>query len=100
MSKLDILSIQKRASKIFKTHEGIISAFLFGSFSKGTQTDNSDLDFLVEVDSSWNIMDLVKLQMELEKEFERQIDVVDRASIVSDWAIKSILNAPTNIRII
>eukprot|EP01103_Thecamoeba_quadrilineata_P000522 TRINITY_DN10454_c0_g1_i1.p1 TRINITY_DN10454_c0_g1~~TRINITY_DN10454_c0_g1_i1.p1 ORF type:complete len:113 (-),score=20.49 TRINITY_DN10454_c0_g1_i1:186-503(-) len=95
-------SIIKLAQEVFRKHPEIVSAHLFGSFSKGTDHENSDVDLLIDVDpnSNFHIMDQIRLQMELEEQLHRPVDLVDHDSIQSDWAKKSILFAPTNIRII
>ena len=99
MDTLDIDSIIKRSTPIFKKHTKIARVDLFGSFAKGTQREDSDLDFLVHVkpNSHFSIMDFVTLQMELEQEFQRSVDVVDRDGLTSPWAKKSILESPNKI---
>jgi predicted nucleotidyltransferase len=99
---LTVETIVKVSKSIFAKHPEIREAKLFGSFSKGKQTPQSDVDFLVDVDpsSNFDIMDLVNLQTELEEALHRPVDVLDKDAIKpGSWAVNSILNAPTNIKV-
>ena len=59
---------------------GVKKIGLFGSYSKGKQTKNSDLDFLVTFDENTfdNFMDL---KFFLEDIFKRKVDLVIEESI-------------------
>ena len=98
---MDTLSIIERSLPIFKKRPEVLNVELVGSFAKGTQHDNSDLDFLVRYDpsslDSTSIMDIIELQIELEKVFNKKVDIIDESSLVSNWAKKAFLDAPTNI---
>ena len=48
---------------------------LFGSIARGTHTDNSDVDILVEFERPVGI-EFIDLSDLLEKEFNRKVDVV------------------------
>ena len=49
--------------------------FLFGSYARGEQDAESDLDFLIEFKESIGLMKLAKLKFYLEELFEKNIDV-------------------------
>jgi predicted nucleotidyltransferase len=53
---------------------------LFGSFSDGTFTDNSDIDILIELEKpiGWKIF---TLEIFLEKTFGRKIDLVTKGTL-------------------
>ena len=53
---------------------------LFGSFSDGTFTDNSDIDILIELEKpiGWKIF---TLEIFLEKTFGRKIDLVTKGAL-------------------
>lgn len=55
-------------------------AYLFGSFSRGDQKEESDVDvlvdFLPEADKTFSIMDVMELQMELEQALGRNVDLI------------------------
>jgi uncharacterized protein len=49
---------------------------VFGSVARGEADDQSDLDFLVDLDPGRSLLDLGGLQFELEALFGRPVDVV------------------------
>jgi uncharacterized protein len=49
---------------------------VFGSVARGEADRESDLDFLVELETGRSLMDLGGLQMELESLLGRRVDVV------------------------
>ena len=55
---------------------GVIHAAVFGSFARGEQKENSDLDILIEFGARKSLLDLVVLKLELEEMLRRKIDVV------------------------
>jgi len=58
--------------------------YLFGSFSRGTQKRNSDIDFLVnfgEVDLYEYFDNYIDLKMSLEALFKRKVDLLEEKSI-------------------
>lgn len=54
---------------------------LFGSTARGESDAQSDLDFLVELESGRSLLDLGGLQFELEALFGRPVDVVTERSL-------------------
>jgi len=97
---LSVQEIIEKAVPIFKKRPEIKRVELFGSMSKGIQNEDSDIDFLVDIAkdaANFTIMDIVKLILELEKTFNRRVDIVDRTTIESPKLQKSIIEAPTNI---
>lgn len=61
--------------KIARKH-GAISVKLFGSIARGEEKENSDLDFLVELEHGRSLFDLGGLQAELEEFLKHKVDVV------------------------
>ncbi len=61
---------------------------LFGSYARGEQGDVSDIDILVDVDPTIG-MRIVELADDLEKEFQRPVDLVSMRAIPSN-RLKSI----------
>ncbi len=49
--------------------------FLFGSYAKGLQNENSDIDFLVEFSDDVDMFKMVDLQEFLTKLFNKKIDL-------------------------
>ena len=54
-------------------------AGIFGSFVRGKQKKNSDIDILVKFNGS--LLDLVGLEMELEKKLQRKVDLLTYGGI-------------------
>ena len=54
---------------------------VFGSVSRGEATENSDIDFLVDVESTCSLFDLGGFQADLEDLLERKVDVVSERGL-------------------
>lgn len=61
----------------------IKKAYLFGSFARGTFTDNSDIDIRVKLDRSipFNLRDLAQYSKRIERACGREVDVVSAKKI-------------------
>ena len=82
MSHKDILSLLKSERAFLKNEFGVINIGLFGSYAKGTQRADSDIDFLVEFEEprfEW----VAGLQIYLEKKFNRKIELVRKSISVN-----------------
>jgi predicted nucleotidyltransferase len=49
---------------------------IFGSVANGTADENSDIDFLVDMEKGRSLFDLGGLLMDLQELFNRKVDVV------------------------
>ena len=87
LNKNKIESIKKRIIPILKKY-GVTKAGIFGSYARGEQKRNSDIDILVEIKGS--LFDLAKLELELEEKLEKAKDVLSYKGI-SPYLKKSIL---------
>jgi uncharacterized protein len=68
-----IKEIKPKIINILKKN-GIKKAGVFGSFARGEQNEKSDIDILIEFNGS--LLDLVGLEMELEKELKKRVDLL------------------------
>ena len=59
---------------------------VFGSVANGTADENSDIDFLVELEPGRSLFDLGGLLMELQELLARKVDVVTEKGL--HWYIK------------
>ena len=59
---------------------------VFGSVANGTADENSDIDFLVDLEKGRSLFDLGGLLMDLQQLFERKVDVVTENGL--HWYIK------------
>lgn len=79
----EIIAYLQENKKVFHDLYGIQKIGLFGSFAREEQTDNSDLDILIEMDSTTeNIFDKrIQLQELLMKRFSRKVDICHEQAI-------------------
>jgi len=54
---------------------------LFGSFARGEQTANSDIDLLVEFEEGADLFDLVGLANYLEEALQQKVDIVPKRAL-------------------
>jgi len=70
---------------------GVIHAAFFGSFARGDEREDSDVDILVEFEEGRSLLDLAALKLDLEDALAMSIDVVTYNSL-SPKIRKAILN--------
>lgn len=56
-------------------------AALFGSVVRGEMQEESDIDILVEIDKSLNLLDFIGIKQEIEDVLERRVDLVEYETI-------------------
>ena len=54
---------------------------LFGSYARGEQADNSDVDLLVEYSKPKSMFDHVRIQRQFEKALNKKVDLVTKTGI-------------------
>lgn len=59
----------------------VVTIRLFGSVAKGADTEQSDLDFLVEFEDAADLLDMVSLKLSLEEFFQKTVHVVTPSSV-------------------
>ena len=76
----DILSKLKELKPILQKEYAVRELGLFGSFSDGTFSEESDIDILIELEKpiGWKFF---SLELFLEKIFNRKIDLVTKNAI-------------------
>jgi len=82
LSHEDILRLLKVEKEFLKNEFGVVSIGLFGSYVKGNQRADSDIDFLVELKEprfEW----ISGLQIYLEKRFDKKIELVRKSNSVN-----------------
>ncbi len=71
--KNEIKKIKPKIVKVLRKNN-IEKAGVFGSYARGDQKKNSDIDILIEFNGS--LLDLVGLEMELKKALKRKVDLL------------------------
>ena len=61
--------------RILKKH-GIKKAGIFGSYVRGEQKKNSDVDILIEPTKEMSLLDVVGIEFELKSKLKRDIDLI------------------------
>lgn len=59
---------------------------VFGSAARGEAKEGSDVDFLVELEPGYTLIDLGELQMDLQDLLGRRVDLVEPAAL--HWYIR------------
>lgn len=70
--------LESKKQEIFETasRHGAFNIRIFGSVARGDDDENSDIDFLVELEPGRSLLDLGGLQTELQDLLGRPIDVI------------------------
>lgn len=67
----------KRKIKPVLIGAGITRSAIFGSYVRGENTEESDVDILIEAPKGMSLFDLGGLQMDLEEALGRKVDLVN-----------------------
>ena len=75
--------LQKHSESIKRIagSHGVQSIRVFGSFARGEQNINSDIDFLVVLEPNRSLFDIISLKHELEDLMGRHVDIVTEKGI-------------------
>lgn len=82
--------ITKQISDYFAT-QPVLKAWVFGSFARGEERPDSDIDLLVKFDREHAKVGLLKyaaIMMDLEKILNRTVDLVEEGALLP-WAEKT-----------
>lgn len=77
----DIIGILKKLKPSIQTCFKAREIGIFGSFVRGTQNENSDVDLLVEFEDNADLFDLMGLSLHLEEELNRKVDIVPKNAL-------------------
>jgi len=89
LSHTEIIDILKNDMPFLKKEFGVINIGLFGSYAKGIQKTDSDIDLLVELKEprfEW----LAGLQIYLETKFGRKIELIRKGKNVNQRLIQKV----------
>ncbi len=73
---LKIDDIKKILSPLLRNN-GVDKADIFGSYARGEQTDDSDVDLLVRINKDFGLIEIIKLKRALEETINKKIDLVE-----------------------
>ena len=80
MLRTDLDKIKKSTYPVLKK-AGVKRSSLFGSYARGEQKKNSDIDIIVDFPRGKGLFEFAELQMELEKALKRNVDLLTYKSI-------------------
>ena len=86
-----------RARAVFSDYPCVVKAVLFGSFSRGEQTDASDVDFFLGLDSTCASSDYLSLLDSIASALGRDVDVTVKLKGATD---RFVYNLKTEGRLI
>ena len=72
---ITLADISSAASRVLPRHD-VREAYLFGSFARGEQTPDSDIDLRLACGDSMTFGALYQLSLDLEDELGRKVDIV------------------------
>lgn len=78
--KKDLANIKSKTVPILK-EAGVVRSSIFGSYVRGENTKNSDVDMLIEFPKGKSLLDLVRLQRKLEESLGKKVDLLTYKSI-------------------
>jgi uncharacterized protein len=91
MKKDEIINILKIDKQFLKDNYGVVSIALFGSYAKGAENKDSDVDFMVEfTEPSYSL--LMGLYSYLETKLNSKIEIVRKGPHLSNRFIDTIKN--------
>lgn len=76
---ISLAEISSAVSRVLPRYD-VREANLFGSFARGEQTPDSDIDFRLACGNTMTLGTLYELSLELEKELGRKVDIVTNPS--------------------
>jgi len=93
--KNDIEDMKKKIRKILKKY-GIVRAGIFGSYARGEQKKNSDVDILIQPTKDMSLLDFVHVKHELEDILGKKVDLVSY-KYIHPYLKEKILESEVNI---
>ena len=81
MDKAEILSTLKKHKAELQRKYPVSSLALFGSYARNEEKENSDIDILYELKSTYSLFDLMDLQETLQMKLNRKVDLVSKKYI-------------------
>ena len=95
METKKIKQIKSKIVKILKKNN-VVRAGIFGSYARGEEKKNSDIDILVEINDKISLFDFAGIKIELEEKLGRKVDLVEY-KIINPRIKKGILNSEVRI---
>ncbi|HTB32965.1 MAG TPA: nucleotidyltransferase domain-containing protein [Bacteroidia bacterium] len=79
---MELSHLKKQITDILRNYP-VSKAALFGSFAKGIENKDSDIDVLIESNGPITLFQILKLEKDIEKATKRKTDIVEYSAIKS-----------------
>ncbi len=89
MTEQEILDILRAEKSYLREQFGLLSVGLFGSFAKGTQGSESDVDLLVELKEP-RFDFLVGIQLHLEEKIGKHVELIRKRPGLSERFLRRV----------
>jgi len=97
MDKTEIEEIKQKITPILRRYK-VTKAGIFGSYARGEQRGDSDVDILIEIGNWATLLELAGLKLKLEEQIKRKVDIVEYSCIRKELK-NSILNDEISIEL-
>lgn len=77
---MNVAIIKRKITPILK-RQGVLKAAIFGSYARGEEKKNSDVDILVKLKKGTSLLDLIGIQFDLEEKLGKKVDLITYNSI-------------------
>ena len=77
----DILQMDRDMVRHLAEENGATDVRVFGSFARGTDRPDSDLDLLIKLKPGGSLLDLIGIKQAIEDALHRKVDVVTETSL-------------------
>jgi predicted nucleotidyltransferase len=81
MDATTLLKVRRKEILEIAARNGAVNVRVFGSVARGDDRPDSDIDFLVNLESGRSLLDLARLLRELNTLLNRPVDVVTEAGL-------------------
>jgi hypothetical protein len=92
VNKQEILTVLRSEKPYLREHFGLLSVGLFGSYAKGTERPESDVDLLVELTEP-RFDFLVGIQVHLEKKIGKRVELIRKRPGLNDRFLRRVEKA-------
>ncbi|RZB30300.1 MAG: uncharacterized protein SRB1_02580 [Desulfobacteraceae bacterium Eth-SRB1] len=72
--------MKKQIVRILKKNK-VTKAGIFGSYARGEQNENSDIDILIKPTENMSLLDFAGIKLEIEDELKNKVDFVSYKTI-------------------
>lgn len=84
MNRAELVRRNKETIQRIARNHGAVDIRLFGSVARREETEESDIDFLVELEEGRSLLDLGGMLMDLQDELGVEVDLTTTTSLPDD----------------